>query len=84
MGREISLHAGHLSEESKSPSSDPRLDVYKACAVFQLHVRYEIKPADPENTSQVMHAESRHTIDIGLEQGPGFRAVQEYGYMSRV
>ena len=70
-------HAGHMSKEVKSPSSDPRLDVLKACAVLHLHVRYVIKPADPKNALQASHVESLQAIYIRLEQGPGFHTMHQ-------
>ena len=73
-----------MSEESKLPLSDPRLDVLEACAVLHLHVRYVIKPADPKNASQAWHVECLQVIYISLEQGPGFRTVQEYGEDTRL
>ena len=57
-----------MSEEGKSPSSDPRLDVLEACAVLHLHVRYVIKPADPKNASQASHVECLQAIYVSLEQ----------------
>ena len=36
-----------------------------------------IESADPEDASQAAHVERLQTIDIGLEQGPCFSAVQE-------
>ena len=68
---------GHESKEGKSSSSDPRLDVLEACAVLHLHVRYVIKLVSPKNVSQTSHAECLQAIYISLEQGPGFRTVQE-------
>ena len=63
-----------MSEEGKSPSSDSNLDVLEACAVFHLHIRHVVKPADPKNASEASHMESLQTIAIGL-QGPGLRTV---------
>ena len=56
-----------MPEKAKSPSSDPRLDVLKACIVLHLHIHYVIKPADSKNTSQVTHMESLQAIYMGLE-----------------
>ena len=67
-----------MYEEGRTPSSDPRLDVLEACAVLHLHDRYVIEPADPKDASQATHLESLQAIYISLEQGPGFRAVQEH------
>ena len=61
-----------MPEEGESSSSDPRLDVLKACAVLHLHVRYVIEPADLKNASQTKHVESLQAIYIGFEQGPRF------------
>ena len=65
-------HAGQVSEEDKSSSTDPRLDVLKACAVLHLHVRYVDKSADPKYASQVTHVEKLQAIYICLEKGTGF------------
>ena len=73
-----------MSEEGESPSSNPRLDVLEACAIHHLHIRYVIKPADPNNASQATHVKSLQVIYTGLEQGPGFRTVQEYGEDTRL
>ena len=64
MSGDTRRHTGHVSEAGKSPSSDPWLDVLKACAV--LHVRYVIQPADPKNASQGTHVKNLQTIYIGL------------------
>ena len=68
-----------MSKEGKSPLPDPGLNALKACAIFHLHIRYMINPADPKNASQAMHVKSLQTIDIGLEQGPDFGTAQEHG-----
>ena len=73
-----------MSEEGKSPSSDPWLDVIEACAVLHLHVRYVIKPANSKNASQASYVECQKAIYISLEHGPGFRTVQEYGEHTRL
>ena len=73
-----------MSEEGKSPSSDPRLHVFQACMFLHLHVRYVIKPADPKNASQAWHVECLQVIYISLEQGPGFLTAQEYGEDTRL
>ena len=80
MGGDTRRHAGQVSDEGKSPSSDPRLDVFEACVVFHLQVCYVIEPADPEDASQAAHMKRLQTIDIGLQQVFGlscFSAVQE-------
>jgi hypothetical protein len=77
MGGDTWLHSGHVSEQSKPPTSDPRLDILKTCAVLHFYIRYAIEPADPENAPQAAHVESLQPIDIGLEQGPRLSAVQE-------
>ena len=77
MGGNTGLHAGHVSEEGQSPSSDPRLDVLEAFEVLHLQVCYVIEPADSEDASQATRVKNLQTIDIGLEQGPCFSAVQE-------
>ena len=74
----IPLHASNMPKEGKSPSSDSRFDVHKACAVLHLQVCYVIDPADSDNASQAAHVKRLQTIDIGLEQGPCFSAVQEH------
>ncbi len=79
MGGDTWLHSGNVSEQSKPSSSNPGLDVLKACAVLHFHIRYVIEPADPENAPQAAHVESLQPIDISLEQGPCFGAVQENG-----
>ena len=56
-----------MSEEGKSPSSDPRLDVLEACAVLHLHIRHVIKPADSRNVSPASHVQCLQAIYIGLE-----------------
>ena len=58
------LHAGHVSEEGKSPSSDNLLDILKACTVLHLNVRYVVKSADLKNASQAAHVESLQAIYI--------------------
>ena len=77
MGGDTGLHAGNMPKEGKSPPSNSRLDVLEACAVLHLQVCYVIEPADPEDASQAAHVERLKTIDIGLEQGSCFSAVQE-------
>ena len=64
MSRDTRKHASHVSEEGKSYSSDPRLDVLKACAVLHLHIRYVDKSADPKNASQATHVERLLAIYI--------------------
>ena len=78
VGGDTGLHASNMPKEGKSPSSDSRLDVHKACAVLHLQVCYLIEPADSDNASQAAHVKRLQTIDIGLEQGPCFSAVQEH------
>ena len=75
-----------MSEDDKSPWSDPRPDVFEACAVLHLQVRHviKLKPADPKNASQASQVECLQAIYISLEQGPGFRTVQEYGGDTRL
>ena len=77
MGGDTGLHASNMPKEGKSPPSDSCLDILKACAVLHLQACYVIEPADPEDASQAAHMERLQTIDIGLEQGPCFSAVQE-------
>ena len=77
MGGDTGLHASNMAKEGKSPPSDSRLNVLEACAVLHLQVCYVIEPADPEDASQAAHVECLQMIDIGLEQGPCFSAVQE-------
>ena len=77
VGGDTGLHASNMAKEGKSPPSDSRLDVLEACAVLHLQVCYVIEPADPEDASQAAHVERLRTIDIGLELGPCFSAVQE-------
>jgi len=45
--------------------------------VLHLQVCYVIEPAYPKNAPQATRVKSLQTIDIGLEQGPCFSAVQE-------
>ena len=71
-----------MSEEDKSPSSDPRLDILEACAVLHLHVRYVVKSADTKNASHATHVESLQEIYNGLGQGPGLRTVQHLDKIS--
>ena len=77
MGGDTGLHESDVSKEGKSPPSDSRLNVLEACAVLHLQVCYVIEPVDPEDASQAAHMKRLQTIDIGLEQGPCFSAVQE-------
>ena len=77
MGGDTGLHASNMPKEGKSPPSDSRLDVLEACAVLHLQVCYVIEPADPEDVLQAVHMKRLQTIDIGLEEGPCFSAVQE-------
>ena len=53
---------------------------------FTSHVCYcyVIKPVDPKNASQVSHVKCLQAIYISLEQGPGFRTVQQYGENMRL
>ena len=73
-----------MPKEGKFPPSDSRLDVLKACAVLHLQVCYVIEPADPEDASQATRVESLQKIDIGIEQGPRFSAVQEHRQNTRL
>ena len=85
MGGDTRKHAGHVSEEGKSSSSDPRLDVLKACAVLHLHVRYFDKSTDPKNASQATHVERLQAIYIMLGEGYRFpnRKRARIGHTSR-
>ena len=78
MSGDTRLHAGHMTEESEPPSPDPRLDVFKSCAVFHLLIRYMVKPADSEDASQATHVKSLHAIDISLEESSRFSTVQKH------
>ena len=66
MGGDTRKHAGHVTEEGKSFSSDPRLGTLKACPVLHLHVRYANKSADPKNKSQATHVERLQALYMML------------------
>ncbi len=79
MGGDTWLYSGHMSEQSKPPTSNPRLNILKTCAVLHFYIRYVIEPVDPENAPKAAQVESLQPIDISLEQGPRFSAVHENG-----
>ena len=42
------LHAGHIPEEGKSPTSNPRLHVLQTSAILYFCVRYIVEKANDE------------------------------------
>ena len=59
------VQAGHVPEESKSPTPSPRPHVLQASAILNLCVCYVIASADPECAAPAVYVDG-----IGLKHGP--------------
>lgn len=75
MGVDTRLYVGRMLKEGKS-SSEPRLDVLKACAV--LHLTFVLDQTSGSRECVVSYACGRPDNDsaLVLKQGPGFVTVQ--------